>query len=136
MRWHKLIIQDLERAIELKFREFKKQFVELEKIRVPADIFTKIAKDIFKVSLDEPNGILGARLNIRLKLHGDKIIDVGRFAYDPTTLSTFEVSIVLHEEVTSVKKFLHAFKLYSNFGKFLSTYIDGTNYEFKKQKLY
>jgi hypothetical protein len=133
---HKLVIDDIERSIELNFREFKKQFNELEKIRIPADIFHRIAKDVFKSSFEEPNGILGARLNIRLQLDGGKIIDLGRFAYDPLTLSTFEVSIILKEDVTSVKKLLHAFKLYSNFGKFLSTHIHNTNYEFTKRKLY
>lgn len=133
---HKLVIDDIERSIELNFREFKKQFNELEKTRIPADIFHRIAKDVFKSSFEEPNGILGARLNIRLQLDGGKIIDLGRFAYDPLTLSTFEVSIILKEDVTSVKKLLHAFKLYSNFGKFLSTYIHNSNYEFTKRKLY
>ena len=83
-------------------------------MRVPTDIFSKISKEIFKSSLDEPNGILGARLNIRLQLDGGKIVDVCRFAYDPTTFTTFEIFIILKEDVTSVKKLLHAFKLYSN----------------------
>ena len=47
LKWHKLIIQDLERTIELKFREFKKQFIELDKIRIPNELFVKISKDIY-----------------------------------------------------------------------------------------
>lgn len=120
----------------MKFRELRQQFSEFNKLRIPTELFTKISKEIFKSSLVEPNGILGARINMKLALDGGKIIDLGRFAYDPATLTTFEVFITIKEEVTSVKKLLHAFKLYQQFGKFLPAYIDANNFEFSKRKLY
>lgn len=135
IEWHKLVQQDLEKILQLKFREFKKLYLQKQNILIPEELFSKIAFAILKEACEEPNGILGARINLKL-IYDGKLIEVARFAYDPCTLTTFEVFITIKEDVRSLKKFLHAFKLYSNFGKFISTYLDENNYEFTKRKLY
>jgi hypothetical protein len=133
IKWHKLIIQDLERIIELKFRDFKKT-ADIQKI-IPQNLFHKIARDVFKASLDEPNGILGASIHIKF-LYENKTIDLCRFLYDPCTLTTFEITFTIREDVKSIKKILQAFKLSTSFGKYLNVYLDESNYEFSKRKMY
>jgi hypothetical protein len=135
IKWHKLIIQDLERNIELKFREFKKNTNTEKTICPPQTLFHKMSRDVFKASLDEPNGILGARIYIKF-VYENKTIDLCRFLYDPCTLTTFEITFTLREDVKTIKKIMHAFKLYANFGKYLNVYMDENNYEFSKRKLY
>jgi hypothetical protein len=138
IEWHKLIVQDLERIMELKVREFKRQYQSQckQSLSVPAGLLAKVSRDIFTASLDEPNGILGARINVKLHCHDGRLVEVARFAYDPCTLTTFEVFVIIKEDVRSIKKILSAFKLYANFGRYLATHIDENNYEIVKRRLY
>ncbi len=119
----------------MKFRDFKKTWSIDKVLSHPQNLFYKIASDIFKASLDEPNGILGACIHIKF-LYENKTIDLCRFLYDPCTLTTFEVTFVIGENVNSMKKILQAFKLYISLGKHLNVYLHENNYEFLKKKMY
>jgi hypothetical protein len=155
--WHKLIIQDLSRLLELKFRDFKKQLANAVKaenangspknssnmvgpsiyLNSESDLFTKIAEKIFELASDEPNGILGARIKLKLMCDGGKNYDICQsFPYDSSTMSTSEIVITIKEDITSFKKLLMAFKLYSNIGKYFSLHIDSNNFDIVKFRLY
>lgn len=159
--WHKLIIQDLSRLLELKFRDFKKQLatanhtVKLENtlttnlknssaalsssiyLNTESDLFTKIAEKIFELASEEPNGILGARIKLKLMCDGGKVYEIcPSFPYDSSTMATSEIVITIKEDITSFKKLLQAFKLYSNIGKYFSLHIDSNNFDIVKFRLY
>lgn len=156
--WHKLIIQDLSRLLELKFRDFKKQLANVVRaenangsakispnntvspsiyLNTESDLFTKIAEKIFELASEEPNGILGARIKLKLMCDGGKNYDICQsFPYDSSTMSTSEIVITIKEDITSFKKLLMAFKLYSNIGKYFSLHIDSNNFDIVKFRLY
>ena len=183
--WHKLIIQDLARLIELKFRDFKKNITKSNSsksvhhhnrnnhqiknyanqisqpnqthfnsissnsdkevtianstisINTESDIFTRISEKIFELASEEPYGILGTRINIRLMLENGKYYGICQsFPYDSSTMATSEIVITLKEDVTSFKRFLQTFKLFTNIGKYFAMHIDSNNFEIMKTRLY
>jgi hypothetical protein len=155
----------LSRLLELKFRDFKKQLTTASNnlqnavkssslsdnnmknslllnsssiyLNTESDLFTKIAEKIYELASDEPNGILGARIKIKLMCDGGKIYEIcPSFPYDSSTMATSEIVITLKEDITSFKKLLQAFKLYSNIGKYFSLHVDSNNFEIVKLRLY
>lgn len=157
-KWHKLIIQDLARLLELKFRDFKKSFAATTKastnnnhtinkavksthgsiyLNTESDLFTYVAEKIFGLASEEPNGILGAVINMRLQCENGQVYTICQSVpYDTSTIATSEITITLKEDVTSLKKFLQAIRLYSNVGKYLALYIDAKNFETNRARLY
>ena len=155
-QWHILIIQDIARLLELKFREFKKlinsnpnvnssktgtQSKQLSNLNLymepDSDLFMKIAESIFRMGVEEPNGILGTRIKLRLMLDDNKLYDMCQFfAYDSNTYATSEITITLKEDVTKLKKFLLGFKFLSSFDRYVSIKIDSNDFEINKKKLY
>ena len=195
-----MIIQDIARLLELKFRKFKKDLVNSSSsssssqtvsqqsnfsnndflvspnIRnicinssnnnssssnnIDGDLFYKLAESIFKTAIEEPNGILGARIKMRLMLDGgnnnnnnnnnndnnnnnlnntnnEKIIDIcDFFSYDSHTLATSEITVTIREGSSGLKKFLQAFKLSSGFVKYIPLYVDTSYFDLSKRKLY
>ena len=147
----------MSRLLELKFRDFKKQLVNAAKaesangtsknssnalspliyLNTESDLLSKIAEKIFELASDEPNGILGARIKLKLMCDGGKQYDICQsFPYDSSTMSTSEIVITIKEDITSFKKLLMAFKLYSNIGKYFSLHIDTNNFDIVKFRLY
>lgn len=145
-KWHRLIIQDLARLLEHNFKDFKKVFSKHTDqnqqqrpglIYINSDTFTFIAERVFQLASEEPNGILGAVINLRLLCDNGQVFDICRgVAYDPSTLAMSQINITLKEDVTGLKKFFQAFKLYSNIGKYLSVHIDSKNFDVEKLRLY
>lgn len=180
-KWHKLIIQDLARLLELKFRDFRKEFTNFNQQTKPlacnntnntnyinrnnqqqlsqyqpqtdqpqikylnssvyldteSDIFTYIAEKIFELAFDEPNGILGTVINLRLISDNGKVYHIcNGIPYDQSTIATSEITITLKEDVTGLKKFLKAFKWYSSVGKYFALHIDSQNFDISKKRLY
>ena len=106
-------------------------------LNTESDLFTKIAEKIFELASEEPNGILGARIKLKLMCDGGKNYDICQsFPYDSSTMSTSEIVITIKEDITSFKKLLMAFKLYSNIGKYFSLHIDSNNFDIVKFRLY
>ncbi|CAF0816809.1 unnamed protein product [Brachionus calyciflorus] len=105
--YHNLIIQDIARLIELKFREFKKKFSSQKNLQqilntssiylnTDSDLFIKIAECVFQQASEEPNGILGAKLKLNLMYDDDKFLCISdSFPYDSTTLPTSEIIVNL-----------------------------------------
>lgn len=105
-----MIVQDIARLIELKFREFKKRLSASKSIQQTlnttglylssdSDLFTKIAEQIFKQASDEPNGILGARIQLNLASDADKCVCVAEsFAYDASTMQTSEIVVNMRQD--------------------------------------
>lgn len=152
---YKLIIQDLARLLELKFRDFNKSMFNANNqqnyqnqtsnsfsnssiyINTESDLFFHIAEKIFELASEEPNGILGTVINLRLECDNGRIYDIcQKVPYDHTTIATSEFTITLKEGVTNLKKFLKNFKMYSNLGKYLAMHIDSKNFELLKLSLY
>lgn len=160
-----MIIQDLARLLELKFRDFKKSFAASTKVSVsnPAqgtnsnhtinktvkgtnasiylntdsDLFTYVAEKIFGLASEEPNGILGAVINMRLQCENGQVYTICQSVpYDTSTIATSEITITLKEDVTSLKKFLQAIKFYSNVGRYLALHIDAKNFDTNRVRLY
>jgi len=74
---------------------------------------------VLELASEEPNGILGAVINLRLVCDNGQVFEICQgVAYDPSTMSTSQISITLKEDVTSVKKFFQGFKWYANIGKY------------------
>lgn len=150
----------MSRLLELKFRDFKKQLASANNnqtkvenstnalknnsvalnslyLNTESDLFTKIAEKVFELASDEPNGILGARIKLKLMCDGGKVYDMCQtFPYDSSTMATSEIVITIKEDITSFKKLLQAFKLYSNIGKYFSLHIDSNNFDIVKFRLY
>ena len=131
------------RLLELKFHEFKKQLVLLELksgsvyLNTDSDLFTSMAEKIYELASDEPNGILGAVINLRIECDNGRLHQVcPSFAYDPTTMATSEIQITFKEDVTSFKRFLKAFRWYANIGKYLALHVDSKNFDIVKHRLY
>lgn len=156
-KWQKLIIQDLARLLEHKFRDFKKTLPNLHSslttqttiennlqekkgttsIFVNTDLFTYIASKIFELASEEPNGILGTVINLRLQCDNGCFFDICQgLPYEPSTMATSEITIVMKEDVTSMKRFLQTFRLYANIGKYFALQIDSKNFDVYKARLY
>lgn len=104
-----------------------------------SDLFIKIAESIFKLASEEPNGILGARLKLRIQLENGKCVDMcDCFPYDASTLSTSDIIITLKQDskTTGFRKFLQSFKLFANLGKYFPLSIDTKNFDIIKFRLY
>ena len=153
VEWSKLIVQDLARLLELKFREFKKSVALLNSnksapirnfitntsisLDVDTDLFTKIAQKVLELASEEPNGILGARIRLRIMCEGGQCYDMCQcFAYDSNTMATSEITVTIKEDIRSLKKLLQTFKLYSNFSKYVSLHVDSNNFDIIKKRLY
>jgi hypothetical protein len=154
---HILIIQDIARLLELKYREFKK-FIENSQqnnhqtnnssktngnthqaiyLNTESDLFTKIAESIFKMASEEPNGILGSKIKLRLMYESGNVIDMCPFfAYDTDTLATSEITVTLKECSTDLKKFFKAFRLFNNFVRYFPLNIHSSSFDINKRKLY
>lgn len=158
-QFYKLIIQDLARLLELNFRDFNKSMIIFNKpsnqqnnqqyqmnnsfsnssiyLNTESDLFFHIAEKIFQLASEEPNGILGTVINLRLECDNGRTYDIcQKVPYDHSTTATSEFTITLKEDVTNLKKFLKNFKMYSNLGKYLAMHIDSNNFEVVKQSLY
>lgn len=164
-KWHTLIIQDLARLLELKFRDFKKEFSNFNQhkshgnskkvqqnqpekphlknsyssvfLNTESDLFTHIAEKIFELVYDEPNGILGAVINLKIICDNDKVYHICQNTpYDHCTFATSEVTITLKEDVTGFKKFLQNFKWYTSLGKYFAMHIDSKDFDITKKRLY
>lgn len=161
-KWHKLIIQDLARLLELKFRDFRKEFVSNQAkpsgdhsdqqnqqitnknysyssvyLNTESDLFIHMAEKIFELASEEPNGILGAILNLKLQCDNGKVYHICKSTpYDQTTIATSEITVTLKEDATGFKKFLQAFRWYSHIGKYLALQIDSKNFEVTRERLY
>lgn len=86
---------------------------------------------------EEPNGILGARIRMRIMCEGGKVYDMCQcFAYDSNTMATSEITVTIKEDIRSLKKLLQAFKLYSNLSKYVSLHVDSNNFDIIKKRLY
>ncbi len=154
VEWHKLIVQDLARLLELKFREFKKSVAQLNSnksgtqpknfitnacisLDTESELFTKIAQKILDMASEEPNGILGTRIRMRIMVEGGQVYDMCQcFAYDSNTMATSEITVTIMEDIRSIKKLLQAFKLYANFSKYVSLHVDSNNFDIIKKRLY
>ena len=157
LEYRNLIIQDIARLVELKFREFKKKLASSKNLQQllnttglylnsDSDLFTKIAEEIFKQASDEPNGILGARIQLNLAYDNDKCVCIAEsFAYDTNTMPTSEIVVNLRQDkgnlngdssasgLTLIKKclrYLHAKYFQHRFT------IDSNNFEIIKNRLY
>jgi hypothetical protein len=150
-----LIVQDIARLLELKYREFKK-FIENSQqqnhnnssrsnlnthqaiyLNTESDLFTKIAESIFKMASEEPNGILGSKIKLRLMYESGNVIDMCPFfAYDTDTLATSEITVTLKECSTDLKKFFKAFRLFNNFVRYFPLNIHSSSFDINKRKLY
>lgn len=160
-KWHKLIIQDLARLLEHKFRDFKKSFAASTKVSInssvqnannhkivkgtnasiylntESDLFTYVAEKIFELASEEPNGILGAVINMRLQCESGQMYTICQSVpYDTSTIATSEITITLKEDVTGLKKFLQAIKFYSNVGRYMALHIDTKNFDTNRVRLY
>ncbi len=137
--WHKLIIQDLARVLEHNFKDFKKAFTKQSQnhIHINTDLFTYIAQKVFELASEEPNGVLGALISLKLECHNGQVFEIcNGLAYDSSTMPTFQISITLKEDLTSFKKIFQTFKWYSNIGKYFSLHVDSKNFDIKKVQLY
>ena len=152
--YHILIIQDIARSIELKFREFKKRFMTNKSLQQElnttcltlgrdSDLFIKIAEEVFKQASEEPNGILGAKLKLNLIYENNLICLSDCFAYDSTTMPTSEIIVNLRQEKQSGDFGIGGFGLVKKCLKYLhSKYfqtiftIDSNNFEIVKNRLY
>lgn len=103
-----------------------------------SDLFTKIAQDIFKLAIEEPNGILGARIRFRLMFLNGKLFDISEcFPYDQSTMATSEIIVTIKEDKSyGLKKFLQSSKMFSNFKKYFMLNIDSKCFEIVKNRLY
>lgn len=152
-----LIIQDIARLMELKFRDFKKKLMNQKNLQQilntstlylnsDSDLFTKIAEAIFKQACEEPNGILGARLKLNLFYdNNEKCINLSdSFAYDSTTIPTSEIIVNLKQDKSNtygdsvggfglIKRCLKY--LHSKYFQHTFT-IDSSNFELYKNRLY
>ena len=147
---HLLIIQDIARLLELKLREFKKNLLHHTQNSVgknlkslyldtQCDLFTRIAEKLFKMACEEPNGILGTRIKLSLALDNAATVDVcDFFAYDSKTFATSEITVILKEDVTKLKKFVLACGKVFSLGvdRFVALKVDSVNFEIAKKKLY
>lgn len=144
---HILIVQDIARLLELKFREFKKNLVPEKNMKhiyldTDSELFTRIAEKVFKLAGEEPSGILGTRIKLSLLLDNGKCIDVCQyFAYDAKTFATSEISVIIREDLTKMKKFLLAFshRVFTSASvmeRILALKIDSNNFDIAKKKLY
>jgi hypothetical protein len=102
-----------------------------------ADLFTYVAEKIFELASEEPNGILGTVINMKLQCENGQAFTICQgVPYDTSTIATSEITITLKEDVTSFKKFLQAIKCYSNVGRYLALHIDSKNFETHRLRLY
>jgi hypothetical protein len=143
---HKLIIHDISRLLELKFRDFKR--LNQQKIYLTTlkngkgddddELFTQIAEKVFQMAIEEPNGILGARLQLRLELISGKSFDISDlFAYDASTMATSELYITLKEqEHSKTKRFVNKFRVLSSLDKYFAMQIDSENFNITKKRMY
>lgn len=154
-----LIVQDIARLIELKFREFKKKLSASKSMQQTlntaglslnsdSDLFTKIAEQIFKQASDEPNGILGARIQLNLVYETDKCVCMAEsFAYDVSTMQTSEIVVNMCQDkclnsngdssgvgglalIKRCLRYLHAKYFQHRFS------IDSNNFDIIKNRLY
>lgn len=156
-QWHKLIIQDLAKLLELNFKEFKKSLCYYNSkkqiksdsnnnkslilnssiyLNIESELFTHIAEKLFELASDEPNGILGTKINLKLSCDDGQIYDICTgFPYDQSTITTTEITITIKESVTAFKKILQSLKL-SSIKKYFALHIDSEYFDIYKYRLY
>jgi len=147
---HQMLVQDIARLLELKFRDFGRAFaaqaashglvqtgVRLRSGGEP-DLFTRVAERVLALGLEEPNGILGARLKLQLRLASGRILDCSDlFAYDASTMSTSEILVTICEQKESrARKLVHRFSLLARLDKYLPIQLDAVNFSIVKNSLY
>ncbi len=146
-----MLIHDIARVIELKFKDFKSSFTSSSGsastlnrahtgfyLNSDMDLFTKIAERIFELGSEEPNGILGARIQLKLRLSNGKVHDCSElFAYDSSTMATSEIIVTLNEDVTRpARRFVNKFKILASLEKYLAIQIDPVAFAVTKNRLY
>lgn len=78
----------------------RSQDVELggRKIMLPADMLPRMARDILRMSENEPYGIRGLLVNVSLK-QGEKTVHLGKVESTSYVAATFVVNITVQEDV-------------------------------------
>jgi len=69
----------------------------------------KVASQLLDISDNEPYGVKGAKVILKLKYSNGSEESVGSFALDPNTVSTFEITLTLQQELqfgTSIRSWL------------------------------
>ncbi|XP_071808925.1 DNA damage-inducible transcript 4-like protein [Asterias amurensis] len=67
------------------------------KLLVPEDLPQRVADDIMRMSLDEPCGVRGCTISVIFE-DGELCERVGKITVDPSTVTTFEIVLVLSKE--------------------------------------
>ncbi|XP_022098561.1 DNA damage-inducible transcript 4-like protein [Acanthaster planci] len=67
------------------------------KLLVPDDLPQRVADDVMRMALDEPCGVRGCSLSVILE-DGEICQRVGKIVVDPSTVTTFEIVLVLTKE--------------------------------------
>ncbi|KAL3875550.1 hypothetical protein ACJMK2_033491 [Sinanodonta woodiana] len=91
--------KEIASLIERDLRAARDKHLHCE-ILIPCGLISKIARDILIMADNEPCGIRGCCLHISLQERNvcQKLVQV---AFDPLTVSTFEVHLTLHEDTRS-----------------------------------
>lgn len=158
--WHRMIIMDIGRLLELKFKDFKRAYllqnpnehtsITLSKRDDAFDsFFVRIAEQIFELGLDEPNSILGSRLQLKLQLQNGKCYEcTDLFAYDSSTMTTNDISVTIYESQlskngtasssSSMRKLIQKLKIFNmeHSSNKRSLVIDSVDYNVVKNRLY
>ncbi|CAH2301267.1 DNA damage-inducible transcript 4 [Pelobates cultripes] len=75
----------------------KRAKLQCSKVLVPRDLITKVAQEVLRLSLNEPCGLRGCILYVRMESE-NKVMNLDTLVYDTTVEPTFELSLVLKQE--------------------------------------
>lgn len=124
----------LAKSIEATLRDAKCQGLECGEVLVPADLTTRVAEDVLRMSEDEPCGVRGCVIYINYEDNKTYCRRIGKVRCDPDAVPTFEVVLTLRPDATSWLRLLPLKGCWKKFRT--ATIVVSSDYTLAKNKLY
>ncbi|KAF7252258.1 DNA damage-inducible transcript 4-like protein [Varanus komodoensis] len=127
--------QSLARMLETCLSKSKQTRLHCSRVLVPEKLTRRIAQDILRLSSTEPCGLRGCVIHVNLET-GNVCKRLDKIVYDPTVVSTFELTLVFKQDSCSWPSFRDFFSraCFASGGK--HTLILSPGFRLIKKKIY
>jgi len=121
------------RRLEAELRAAKSTHLSCGEVLLPCGLLPRIAKDILELADNEPCGLRGCTLYLRLETGQGEPRHLSTVKCDPTTVSTFHLTLTLRQDATAWHNILPQFLKNLARG---GTVMISSMYCLEKKKLY
>lgn len=127
------LVAILEKAVMKGIMNVLAKVVEVDNVLMPSTAITTLLKEIVELGESEPYGVRGGTLVVMFVDRLGKTHKIGKFALDPTTISTYELHIQLFEDKHVKVKLAALIRRLA--GRSQQLMVD-SHFQLKKKKLY